>query len=166
MTLQHRGPGEPCATEDGPRQLLEVQFSGLILNDARREEVEMIGKSLAGAMTPAPEISPTVEKDAFPICYFLEGLDVSAYVGPSMGQPTWFCSLPCVHLRNVLKDFDDIWKYTLSGLPVTRDLTDPLGTERDEQGGGKVVGQTLRKQCQVPSSRVWGCSCFGFSCLQ
>jgi hypothetical protein len=127
LKLRHRGRGEPCLLAAGPRQLLEVELKGLSLCDRGREDVEALGKALSEAVTPAPETPPAPEEAPVPICYSLEAVDVTVDVGPSFAQPNWYCSLPCLRLRNVFDDFDEVWNYTLSGFKVTRALEDPLG---------------------------------------
>lgn len=128
LTLRHKGKGEPSLVAGCPQQLLEVELSDLTLCDSGREDVEAIVESLTVAVTQAPKSPAGVTEEVLmPICCRLEAQNVVLHVGPSIAQPTWHCSLPSVRLCNVMDDFDEVWKYTLSGLSVTRPLGDPLG---------------------------------------
>ena len=86
---------------------------------------EQIGFSLIALdslyYSPLTDLVP-IEDTPAPISYRMEAMDVVLHVGPSIGQPPWCCSLPRIDLRNVLNDFEEIRKYTLSGLTVTRGL--------------------------------------------
>jgi len=126
VSLWQRGQGDPCFVATGPQQLMEVEVKGLTLCDRGKDEVQAMGFKLLAAITPyTPQSMGVATVAIMPICYSLEMVDVSAY-HEEIGKPTLNCLVPCVRVRSVLKDIDEILKYTLTGLSETRALWDPL----------------------------------------